>query len=669
MRHYDSDGIWRVYKFKRAHRGAWIADDVDLTTGLSAIGSGLNAANEDIEAVSQQVATDFDRTKAYHPGDIVRDGDNVYIFVAEHAANTDIQSSEVLETSLAQEIKKSNDQVAPEFSTATAYHQGDIVRYRGKLYVFNKDKPAGAWNPSSEYVSETSVITEMILLPDKIISYVGQKGYSKTYIQMEDPWLSKNVAEFDPDLTYQVGYATTYNNQIYIFEQIHSGAWNQNHVRAMTAADTLPIVTGDPNVTPKYTVNIGDYWIQAEANTYTGAVTWQAVKQKLWGAINELSWGLLSGYTRMFCWNGTEWIKVYDNSEIATAYTRIEQNKYEIRMEAERANAAEGQLHAEILLTADQIKLEIQQNYTTKAFFNMTADGKIQLGASNFASIGSGSSGVYLTPSKIDINSGGNLNIKSSGAMTVESGGALAIKSTNGLTIQSGASMTNSGKMTNSGTLNNVGTLNINSGGNLNIKSGGAITIESGGSLGVSSGGNLNINSSGAMNVESGGNLNIKASGNLTVKSSGTLTIDSGGKFVITSTNFKVDSSGNVEMTGKITSTSGQIGGFTIGSTSLTAGSGTSHVQVATSQWAFSAGAADPASAPFRVDRNGDVYIKSLKVRNEADTGWDTIDFTSFATDEDLKGGFDKLKYNTVKSISSDGTSMTLSNGKTYTIG
>lgn len=45
----------------------------------------------------------------------------------------------------------------------------------------------------------------------------------------------------------------------------------------------------------------------------------------------------------------------------------------------------------------------------------------------------------------------------------------------------------------------------------------------------------------------------------------------SGGTFTVASTNFMIDSSGNVSMKGTITSSSGAIGGFSIGSTSLSA--------------------------------------------------------------------------------------------------
>jgi hypothetical protein len=60
-----------------------------------------------------------------------------------------------------------------------------------------------------------------------------------------------------------------------------------------------------------------------------------------------------------------------------------------------------------------------------------------------------------------------------------------------------------------------------------------------------------------------------------------------------------------LNVTGEITATSGTIGGFTIGATSLTAGSGSSSVGLAPGTFPFYAGSATPASAPFRVNTAG----------------------------------------------------------------
>lgn len=61
--------------------------------------------------------------------------------------------------------------------------------------------------------------------------------------------------------------------------------------------------------------------------------------------------------------------------------------------------------------------------------------------------------------------------------------------------------------------------------------------------------------------INSGKTLNVQSGGNISVKSGGNFKINSGGKFQITSTNFNIDSSGNVSVTGAIEATSLKITG------------------------------------------------------------------------------------------------------------
>lgn len=53
--------------------------------------------------------------------------------------------------------------LAPAFSTSTAYSRGDYVTYDGDLYVFTVDHPAGAWKGTSFSgdVARTDVATEL----------------------------------------------------------------------------------------------------------------------------------------------------------------------------------------------------------------------------------------------------------------------------------------------------------------------------------------------------------------------------------------------------------------------------------------------------------------------------------------------------------------------------
>lgn len=76
------------------------------------------------------------------------------------------------------------------------------------------------------------------------------------------------------------------------------------------------------------------------------------------------------------------------------------------------------------------------------------------------------------------------------------------------------------------------------------------------------------------------------------------------------------DASGNVALSGAITATSGAIGGWTLGATALTSGSGATTVGLDSggTNPAFYAGSATPASAPFRVTQAGALVATSATI-------------------------------------------------------
>lgn len=89
--------------------------------------------------------------------------------------------------------------------------------------------------------------------------------------------------------------------------------------------------------------------------------------------------------------------------------------------------------------------------------------------------------------------------------------------------------------------------------------------------------------------------------------------LNTGGTFTVDSQNFDVDGEGNM------TAKAGSIGGWEIAPGSLHSGSGTSHVRLSTEDatYAIWAGAEAAASAPFRVSRDGKVYLTKLYVTDE----------------------------------------------------
>lgn len=135
--------------------------------------------------------------------------------------------------------------------------------------------------------------------------------------------------------------------------------------------------------------------------------------------------------------------------------------------------------------------------------------------------------------------------------------------------------------------------------------------------------------------------------------------IKSGGKFVVDSGNFDIDENGNVSMTGKIIALEGgQIGGFAIGATRLSTGSGTTFVAIdgGTSgiDYFMWAGGETAASAPFRCTRAGELTVTKLNTTSEQGSATQ-INLSNYA--------LWKLNYSVVKSHTTD--SITLSDGST----
>ena len=135
------------------------------------------------------------------------------------------------------------------------------------------------------------------------------------------------------------------------------------------------------------------------------------------------------------------------------------------------------------------------------------------------------------------------------------------------------------------------------------------------------------------------------------------------GTFELKSTNFEVTT------TGSITAKDGTIGGWTIGTNQLDSGKDNSYQEdgawVSTyvglssdesNAYAFWCGNSDAENAPFRVRRNGLVYLTKIVDQDESGNE-KVIDLGNYA--------LGKLQYSTVKSVGSDGT-VTLSNGKTF---
>lgn len=277
--------------------------------------------------------------------------------------------------------------------------------------------------------------------------------------------------------------------------------------------------------------------------------------------------------------------------------------------------------------------------------------GKITMDASTAIDILSGSA-LNVNGGSVSIGASGTITLASGGTMTIGSGSSIKINSGAALDVTSGSVNVSSGTMTLSGStiqmnsstlaLKSDGKMNIESGGALNVASGGAVNIAGGtivltssATLGIT-GSTVNINSGSSLNIVSGGSIKVSGgtlslessatmnivSGTLIVQSGSSVSINTGGSLTIGSGNFSIDASGNVVMTGKVTASSGKIGGWNIDTDRLYAGSGASYVALNTnaSYPAIWAGNGTYSSAPFRVYQDGAVYITSLYALDEAGT-------------------------------------------------
>lgn len=151
------------------------------------------------------------------------------------------------------------------------------------------------------------------------------------------------------------------------------------------------------------------------------------------------------------------------------------------------------------------------------------------------------------------------------------------------------------------------------------------------GTITMSAANTVTIASGNMMNLVANGAVNITGSSGVNIKSGGHFTVESGGNFSLTSTNF------NVTTDGTITAKAGTVGGWTLSNSMLVSGSTTNKVgmsantatsnnisysttipkgnntaETRTGYYAFWAGNDDPAQAPFRVTRDGTVFVEKL---------------------------------------------------------
>lgn len=151
---------------------------------------------------------------------------------------------------------------------------------------------------------------------------------------------------------------------------------------------------------------------------------------------------------------------------------------------------------------------------------------------------------------------------------------------------------------------------------------GGQITIESTNGIDIKSAKGLRIGAGASGSID--GSIEIGSTGSIDITANGELNLN-GGIFTVSSRKFAIDASGNVEMEGKVTATSGSIGTWTIGSNyigdadSLAACTIGMRKATTDTQLVFFAGADGTAfsTATFFVRRNGALYASNADIEGK----------------------------------------------------
>ena len=174
--------------------------------------------------------------------------------------------------------------------------------------------------------------------------------------------------------------------------------------------------------------------------------------------------------------------------------------------------------------------------------------------------------------------------------------------------------------------------------------------------------GNINTSLGNKYTIRSG--ITIEPAG-IDISGSQYVKIASGGVFSVQTGNFGIDSESSthvlwsgassasnasfwVKKSGEIYAVSGTVGGFTLATNSLSSGSGATYINInsnAANTYAIWAGATLATNAPFRLKRDGTVYLTSLIALAEDGTE-STVNLRT--------AGLWKLNYATIKTLSVD---------------
>lgn len=366
----------------------------------------------------------------------------------------------------------------------------------------------------------------------------------------------------------------------------------------------------DPRNDSSVIVNFGDHWIKAEPGYHI--VTWDKAATMNWNTLAATyDWNSMDG-PKEYAWDGYDWVLVSDHGAEVRHSTAIIETDKEITLMAQ----AQATMNNQLVENTAQLTVQADQ---IASEVTQRVNSESQLSSRITQNAQSITAEVTRATEAED----------SLGTRIVQTAREINLELLDKYDIVAGITINNSG-----------------------------IALTAGKDISLSAGSEISLNSQASISIKSGAGL----------------TIASGGKFQITSTNFNIDDSGNVSMTGRITSTAGTIGGWNIGANSLSSGSGMNFIALdnsnpsVTTQPVIYAGGSG-ANAPFYVTRGGALNASLAVIKGNI-----TVDSITFSSGVTMNGsnltdgtiGGTKITDGAVSRVkTSSGVQTSLDNGDT----
>ena len=499
------------------------------------------------------------------------------------------------------------------------------------MYVFTTAHAKGAWNAS--HVTATNMNS---VATSNYIAKTSSYQTADAIVTTAETNSAKNVAPaFSTTKAYAIGDLVSYQGKVYVFTAAHSaGAWNASHVSATNMSD----VSNGAYLAKTSTYQTADAIvstaeIQAARNI---APAFSTSKNYAVGDLVSRS-GLIYVFTTAHpkgTWNeehvsATNMTTQADGSYIAKTST--------YQTAASIVSAAQTYTNGQLANYSTTVQTStLIANYVTDNTY-----GKV--------------SGIEITANGIEVSGSKYVKIKSGGTFTVDSGN-FSISSTGKVAIAPGGGTISTWTIGQQSFYNYVedSSTHIRSHyvglgtGTYAIWAGAAATEAST----TPSAGNSPfwVKTTGEMKATLGtvggwaigtnyiGNAGTRGDstvGMAIVSSDSSMAFWAGGAFTGGTPTFSVTKGG------ALTSTSGKIGGWNITANRIASGSGTGYVAMdsnTSNTYAIWAGNSTAGSAPFRVQRDGTVYLTKLKMVKETSTGTTTEDVNFSSSDNRLRG-------------------------------